>query len=47
VRDAMGMRAGAQRVADGFAAAGGAVAAADAIEELLSPLAREEQLGRL
>jgi UDP:flavonoid glycosyltransferase YjiC (YdhE family) len=47
VRDATGMRAGAKRVADGFAAAGGAVAAADAIEELLSPLAREEQLGRL
>jgi UDP:flavonoid glycosyltransferase YjiC (YdhE family) len=34
VRRAMTMRAGARRVAEGFVAAGGAVAAADAFEEL-------------
>jgi UDP:flavonoid glycosyltransferase YjiC (YdhE family) len=32
VREAIAMRAGAQRVAEGFAATGGAVAAADAFE---------------
>jgi hypothetical protein len=31
----MGMRAGARRVADGFARAGGAAAAADAVESLV------------
>ena len=36
VREAMGRRAGAQRVAEGFARAGGARAAADAVEELLA-----------
>ncbi len=35
VRKAVGMRAGAERVAQAFAAAGGSSAAADAIEELL------------
>jgi MGT family glycosyltransferase len=35
VRQAMTMGAGAQRVADGFAAAGGPVAAADAFERLV------------
>jgi MGT family glycosyltransferase len=34
VREAMGMRDGARRVAEGFAAAGGAVAGADAFEAL-------------
>jgi MGT family glycosyltransferase len=36
IREAMTMRAGARRVADGFAAAGGPVAAADAFEALLN-----------
>ena len=35
VRQAMGMSAGARRVAEGFAATGGAVAAADAFEALV------------
>jgi MGT family glycosyltransferase len=35
VREAIGRRAGAQRVADGFAAAGGAPAAANALEQLV------------
>ena len=35
-REAMGKRAGAQRVARGFAAAGGSSAAADVVEELVS-----------
>jgi MGT family glycosyltransferase len=35
-REAMGKRAGAQRVARGFAAAGGSPAAADVVEELIS-----------
>jgi MGT family glycosyltransferase len=35
VREAMGMRAGARRVADGFARAGGRAAAADAVESLV------------
>jgi hypothetical protein len=33
----IGMRPGAQRVAEGFAQAGGAQAAADAVEDLLRP----------
>jgi MGT family glycosyltransferase len=37
VRAAIGRRAGAERVARGFRAAGGAAAAADAVEELLAP----------
>jgi MGT family glycosyltransferase len=40
VREAIGKRAGAERVAQGFADAGGAPAAADCVEELL-PLRRE------
>jgi UDP:flavonoid glycosyltransferase YjiC (YdhE family) len=36
VRKATAKRAGAQRVARGFAAAGGSSAAADAVEELLA-----------
>ena len=36
VREAIGKRAGAERVARGFAAAGGSAAAADAIEEMLT-----------
>jgi hypothetical protein len=36
VRATMSKRAGAERVARGFAAAGGAPAAADVVEELLS-----------
>jgi MGT family glycosyltransferase len=36
VREAMGKRAGAERVARGFAAAGGSSAAADIVEELLA-----------
>jgi MGT family glycosyltransferase len=43
VYEAMSMRAGARRVADGFTAAGGAVAAADALE----PLMRKELAVRL
>jgi UDP:flavonoid glycosyltransferase YjiC (YdhE family) len=35
VREAMGMRAGARRVADGFARAGGRAAAADAVASLV------------
>ncbi|HEV3284987.1 MAG TPA: hypothetical protein VG010_12370, partial [Solirubrobacteraceae bacterium] len=35
IREATEMRAGARRVAEGFARAGGAVAAANAFEELL------------
>jgi UDP:flavonoid glycosyltransferase YjiC (YdhE family) len=35
VREAMGKRAGASRVAAGFAATGGATTAADAVDELL------------
>jgi MGT family glycosyltransferase len=37
VHTTMGMRPGAQRVAESFAHAGGATAAADAVEELLRP----------
>jgi UDP:flavonoid glycosyltransferase YjiC (YdhE family) len=37
VRQAIGMREGAKRVADGFAAVGGAAAAADALEALAGP----------
>ena len=37
VQQAIGMREGAKRVADGFAVAGGAVAAADALEGLAGP----------
>ncbi len=37
VREAMALEAGARRVAAGFRRAGGASAAADAIEELLVP----------
>jgi UDP:flavonoid glycosyltransferase YjiC (YdhE family) len=36
VREAIGKRPGAERVARGFAAAGGAPAAADAVEEMLA-----------
>lgn len=35
IRDAMSMRAGAERIAAGFARAGGAPAAADALESML------------
>jgi MGT family glycosyltransferase len=38
IRDAMTMRAGAERVAAGFAEAGGPAAAADALEALLSTI---------
>ena len=47
VRTATGKRAGAERVARGFAAAGGAPAAADAIEELLGRPARRDAPGLL
>ena len=40
VREAIGKRAGAERVARAFAAAGGSAAAADAVEELLGEQAR-------
>jgi hypothetical protein len=36
VRQAVGKRSGAERVARAFAAAGGSAAAADVVEELLS-----------
>lgn len=42
VREAMGMRAGAQRVSDAFAQAGGATAAANELEALLSDV-RDKQ----
>jgi MGT family glycosyltransferase len=41
VLEATGMRPGAERVAQAFAAAGGAPAAADAVEELLPSLVEE------
>jgi MGT family glycosyltransferase len=41
VREAMGMQAGARRVAEGFAAAGGPAAAADAFEALARARGRE------
>lgn len=43
IREAMAMRAGAQRVADGFARAGGAPAAADALDSLLAPQLRRAE----
>jgi MGT family glycosyltransferase len=45
IREAMTMRAGAERVAAGFARAGGAPAAADALEALLVPQSREAEVG--
>jgi hypothetical protein len=38
----MTMQPGARRVADAFAAAGGAVAAADALEELIAASSRAD-----
>lgn len=44
VRTAMSKRAAAERVARGFAAAGGAVAAADAVEEAVMGTARRDEV---
>lgn len=45
VREAMTKTAGARRVADGYAAAGGAAAAVAAVEELLGPVRAEVSPG--
>jgi hypothetical protein len=43
MHEAMTMRAGAERVAAGFARAGGAPAAADALEALMAPQPSEAE----